>query len=106
MADPTTELAKEFLEFNDYLVRKETKFQKNKKLQGTPSDIDIIATRPTGKKLGELELRENIIGEAKNWIIDTKDDLDDVYSDKFRFIDSYPEESWRQLRKWVWSKKV
>jgi len=105
MADPTTELAKEFLEFNDYIVRKETKFQKNKKLQGTPSDIDIIATRPTSKKIGELELRENIIGEVKNWIIDTKDILDDVYNDKFKFIDNYPEESWKQLRKWIWSKK-
>jgi len=65
MADPTTELAKEFLEFNDYLVRKETKFQKNKKLQGTPSDIDIIATRPNIKKIGELELRENIIEKQR-----------------------------------------
>ena len=95
MADPTTELAKEFLEFNDYLVRKETKFQKNKNLQGTPSDIDIIATRPTRKQLGEFELRENIVGEAKNWTIDAKEILDEVYSDKFRFIDNYPEKSWR-----------
>jgi hypothetical protein len=105
LADPTTELAKEFLEFNDYLVRKETKFQKNKKLQGTPSDIDIIATRPTSKKIGELELSGNIIGEVKNWTIDTEDLLDDVYDDKFRFIDTYPEESWKQLRKWLWSEK-
>jgi hypothetical protein len=105
MADPTTELAKEFLEFNDYLVRKETKFQKNKKLQGTPSDIDIIATRPNIKKIGELELRENIIGEAKNWTIDSKETLDEIYNDKFRFMDNYPEESWKQLRRWIWSKK-
>lgn len=48
MADPTTELAKELLEFHDYLVRKETKFYKSRKLKGTASDIDIIAISPKG----------------------------------------------------------
>ena len=105
MADPMTELAKEFLEFNDYSVRKETKFQKTKKLEGTPGDIDIIATRPNIKKIGEFELRENIIGEAKNWTIDSNERLDEVYNSKFRFMDRYQEQSWKQLKRWIWSKK-
>ena len=60
MADPTTELAREFLEFNNYLVRKETKFYRNKGQTGTASDIDIIATSPRGMKKGSLRLGRNI----------------------------------------------
>lgn len=105
MADPATELAKEFLEFNDYSVRKETKFQKNRKLVGTPSDIDIIATRPRGIRFNGLELRENIIGEVKNWSILKEEQLEKIYRDKFKFIDDYPDQSWKQLRRWVKSKR-
>ena len=43
MSDPTTELAREFLEFKNYIVKKETKFYKNRKIKGTLGDIDIIA---------------------------------------------------------------
>jgi len=105
MADPTTELAREFLEFNDYLVRKETKFQRKKKLEGTPSDIDIIAISPRGIKVDELELKENIIAEVKNWQVTTKETLDDIYEDKFRFMDVQPEISWKQLKKCIPSKR-
>lgn len=105
MADPTTELVKEFLEFNNYCVRKETKFQNNKKLQGTASDIDIIATRPTSKRIREIEFGENIIGEVKNYNLDKKDELDSIYKDKFQFLDKCPNESWKQLKKWIWTKK-
>lgn len=104
MADPTTELAKEFLEFNNYSVRKETKFYKNKKLTGTPSDIDIIATSPRGIKIGNIELKENVIAEVKNWEITKKKQLDKVYKDKFKYIDK-PEISWKQLRKYISSKR-
>jgi hypothetical protein len=105
MADPTTELAKEFLEMNDYLVRKETKFQKSKKLQGTPSDIDIVAISPKGIQKDGLQLSENIIGEVKNWRIEDKDTLDDIYEDKFKFIDAQPKAAWKQLRKLIPSKR-
>lgn len=105
MADPTTELAKEFLEFNNYAVRKETKFQRSKKLMGTPSDIDIIATSPKRTKIGNLDLEENIVAEVKNWEVTTKEKLDEIYEDKFKFMDTYPRVSWRQLRKYIRSKK-
>lgn len=87
MADPTTELAKEFLEFHDYLVRKETKFFQSRKLKGTASDIDIIAIRPRKTKIGDLELEANIIAEVKNWQIMKEDTLDGIYEKKFEFID-------------------
>lgn len=103
MADPTTELAKEFLEFNDYLVRKETKFYKNKELKGTPSDIDIIATRPE-RKSSELGLKANVVAEVKNWEITTKKQLVAIYKDKFKYIDDF-EISWKQLRKYISSKR-
>lgn len=103
MADPTTELAKEFLELNDYLVRTETKFYKNKELKGTASDIDIIATRPKGMKIGELELKENIIAEVKNWQIMKRKTLDKIYKNKFKHIDNRAV-SWKQLRKYISSK--
>lgn len=101
MADPTTELAKEFLEFHDYLVRKETKFLRSKKLKGTPSDIDIIAISPRETKIGELELKENIIAEVKNWQIMKEETLDDIYENKFQFIDDEPRISWKQLKKYI-----
>ncbi len=101
MADPTTELAREFLEFNNYLVRKETKFQRTKKLEGTPSDIDIIAISPKGIKVDELELKENTIAEVKNWQVTAKETLDDIYRDKFKFIDIQPKISWKQLKKYL-----
>jgi len=69
MADPTTELAREFLEFNNYLVRKETKFYKNKDLKGTASDIDITTTRAINAR--ELGLKKDIVAEAKNWKLRT-----------------------------------
>jgi len=100
MADPTTELAKEFLEFNNYSVRKETKFYKKSELKGTPSDIDIIATSPKGIKIGELELKENIIAEVKNWKIMKKKTLDRIYKHKFKHIDK-PEISRKQLKKYI-----
>ncbi len=103
MADPTTELAKEFLEFNNYLVRKETKFYKNKQMKGTASDIDIIATNPRGIKIGDLELKANIIAEVKSWAILKRKTLDRIYKDKFKHIDN-PAISWRQLRKYIPSK--
>ena len=48
MAEITTELAKEFLEVNDYSVRKDTKVHKKTRQRSgepyqTPGDIDIIA---------------------------------------------------------------
>lgn len=103
MADPTTELAREFLEFNHYLVRKETKFYRNKELRGTPSDIDIVATSPRGVKIGGIELRRNIVAEVKNWQIMRNEALDNIYENKFRHIDD-PEISWPQLRKYISSK--
>lgn len=103
MADPTTELASEFLEVNNYLVRKETKFYKNKERKGTASDIDIIATAPQGVKLGNLELKKNVIAEAKNWGVMKTKTLDRIYKRKFRFIDK-DKISWPQLRKYISTK--
>jgi len=105
VADPTTELTKEFLEINNYLVRKETKFQKNKKLQGTPSDIDIIAVSPKGIQDKDFQLGKCIVGEVKNWPILKKSTLDKVYKDKFHFIDAQPRLSWKQLKKLVPTRK-
>ena len=105
MADPTTELAKEFLEFHDYSVRKETKFYKSKDRKGTPSDIDIIATSPRETEFEELTLKENIIAEVKNWQITKKERLDDVYEDKFAFIDNEPRIAWKQLKRYVSSRR-
>ena len=105
LADPTTELTKEFLETNNYTVRKETKFQKNKKLQGTPSDIDILAISPKGIQTPDLQLGECIVGEVKNWSITKRTKLDEVYKDKFHFIDSQPKLAWQQLRDLVPTKK-
>lgn len=101
MADPTTELAKEFLEFHNYLVRKETKFHRTKELKGTQSDIDIIAISPKGIVHNDLELKENIIAEVKNWSITKKQTLDEIYKDKFKFIDDRPKESRKQLRNYL-----
>jgi hypothetical protein len=98
MADPTTELAREFLEFNNYLVRKEVKFYHNKKLIGTPSDIDIIATSPKGISVDGLELKENVVAEVKSWQAMHKSTIDEIYKDKFRYIDN-PRISRKQLRK-------
>jgi len=103
MADPTTELASEFLELNNYLVRTETKFYKNKEEKGTASDIDIIATAPQGVKLDNIELNENIIAEAKNWEVVSKKTLDQIYKRKFRYVDK-DEISWPQLRKYISTK--
>ena len=64
MADPTTELAKEFLEFNNYLVRKETKFYRNKELKGTASDIDIM--RVHRSNMMTKETREEV-KEQETW---------------------------------------
>jgi len=100
MADPTTELAREFLEFNHYLVRTETKFYRNKKLKGTPSDIDIIATRSKRTRIDELELKRNIIGEVKNWQIMKEGTVDRIYRNKFRHVDD-PKISWQQLRNYI-----
>lgn len=95
-----TELAREFLELNNYLVRKETKIYRNKELKGTPSDIDIIATRSKGSELDGIELKRNIIAEVKSWEIVKKETLDKIYKKKFKHIDD-PEISWQQLRKYV-----
>ncbi len=99
MADPTTELAKEFLEMNHYSVRKETKFHQNKKAQGTPSDIDIIAISPKG--IPELKLGECIVGEVKNWSIMKRETFDEIYDDKFRFMESQPQYAWQQLKDFI-----
>ena len=101
MADPTTELAKEFLEMNNYLVRKETKFYKNKELKCTASDIDIIATRPKGIRIGDLKLQKNIIGEVKSGEVTKRRQFDEIYEDKFKFIDDEPEISWEQLKEHI-----
>jgi hypothetical protein len=87
LAEPVTELAKEFLELLNYSVRKDTKFYKNAALSGTASDVDIIAIHPTGVKLNGIELGRNIVGEAKNYEIWDKEDIDDIYSEKFRYAD-------------------
>jgi len=105
MADPTTELAKEFLEFHNYLVRKETKFFQNRELKGTPSDIDIIAVRPMGPSLGDLEVENNIIAEVKNWQITKEETLVDIYDAKFKFIDENPRTAWKQLKKYLPNRK-
>jgi len=105
LADPTTELAKEFLEFHNYLVRKETKFYKSKDMKGTPSDIDIIAISPRETKIGDLMLKENIIAEVKNWQIRKEETLDDIYEDKFKFIDDEHQASWKQLKKYLPSRR-
>lgn len=102
MADPTTELASEFLEFNGYLVRKETKFYKNRKLRGTASDIDIIATRSSDSR--ELGLKKDIVAEAKNWEISKRKTLDRVHKNKFKYINDY-EISWKQLKKYISTKR-
>jgi hypothetical protein len=104
MADPTTELAKEFLEFHNYLVRKETKFYKSKKPKGPPSDIDIIAISPKRLRKGNFELKENIIAEVKNWQITKKETVDEIYKDKFKYIDKF-EVSWKQLKNYISSKR-
>lgn len=105
LADPTTELAKEFLEFHDYLVRKETKFYKSKDMKGTPSDIDIIAISPRETKIGDLMLKENVIAEVKNWQIKKEETLDDIYENKFKFIDDERQASWKQLKKYLPSRR-
>ena len=105
MADPTTELAREFLEFNDYLVRKETKFIKTKNQKGTPSDIDIIAFSPRATDFGEMLLSENIIAEVKNSQITKEERLDDIYEDKFQFIDDEPRIAWKQLKRYLPSRQ-
>ncbi len=104
MSDPTTELAREFLEFNNYIVKKETKFHKNKKLKGTAGDIDIIAVSPRGVDLGELRLKKNIVAEVKNWEVLDKENFDGIYDDKFKFIDNY-NISWKQIKKYITSKR-
>lgn len=108
LADPTTELAKEFLEMNNYLVRKETRFQrltKGNKLYGTPSDIDIIATSPKGIQEKDFQLKENVIGEVKNWSILKEKTLDRIYTSKFSFFDNKPRLAWQQLKKFISTKK-
>lgn len=102
MADPTTKLAREFLEFHGYLVRKETKFYKNKELRGTASDIDIIATRSSHAK--ELGLKKDIVAEAKNWEILKKKTLDRIYKNQFKYINDYAI-SWKQLEKYISTKR-
>jgi hypothetical protein len=107
MADPTTELAKEFLEINGYIVRKETKFYKkikNKRPFGTASDIDIIATRSRPIKIGDIKLKENIVAEAKNWEVDSKGTIDDIYNDKFKRVENF-KVSWVQLKNFISSKR-
>ena len=101
MADPTTELTKEFLEINNYLVRKETKFQnkvKNNDLFGTCSDIDILAISQFGIQTANFQLSKVIIGEVKNYSIMGNKEVDSIYDTKFYFFDSEPKFAWAQLR--------
>lgn len=104
MADPTTELAKEFLEVYGYSIRKVTKFTKNRKLKGTPGDIDIIAVSPKNVKFREFELKKEIVAEVKNWEVMIKDTFDGIYDNKFKYINDY-DISWQQLRYYIKSKK-
>jgi len=106
MADPTTELAKEFLEFQGYIVKKESKFIKNKELKGTAGDIDIIAISSKGVDLGEFKLKREIVAEVKSWKVMTKEQFNEIYDDKFKYINNY-KISWRQeqLKKYFSSKK-
>ncbi|MBI4452479.1 hypothetical protein HY637_03555 [Candidatus Woesearchaeota archaeon] len=104
MADPATELAREFLEFNKYIVIKQTKFHKNKKLKGTPGDIDIIAISPKKCKLEGFTLKGIVVAEVKNWNVKTKAHFNDIYSDKFKFINN-DKIGWKQLKKYISSKK-
>lgn len=89
MADPTTELAKEFLEVYGYCIRKVTKFVKNKKLKGTPSDIDIIAVKSKKTNFIKLVLDKQIIAEVKNWPVYDKQTFDHIYDDKFKYINNH-----------------
>lgn len=101
MADPTTELTKEFLEINNYLVRKETKFQnkvKDADLFGTCSDIDILAISQLGIQRADFQLSKIIIGEVKNYSITSNKKVDSIYDKKFHFFDSRPKFAWAQLR--------
>ena len=67
MEEPMTQLVKEFLEVNDYLVRVNTKIDKG---QRTMSDIDILAHRiKTKRKIQYIPLNDSIIGEVKNYRI-------------------------------------
>lgn len=100
MADPTTQLAKEFLEFRNYSVRLLTKFYKNKRDKGTPGDIDIIATSPKGTRIGNLHLKPNIVAEVKNYEILRESTLKWIYDEKFAPIDD-PQISARQLRNYI-----
>lgn len=103
MADPMTELAKEFLEIHNYIVRKETKFykkMKNGKPFQTASDIDIIAIRPKPTKINDIKFGKNIIGECKNAEIVSREKLREIYNGKFRHIEN-PRISSAQLKKYL-----
>lgn len=99
MADPTTELAREFLEFNNYAVRKETKFFKNRQNVGTASDIDIIAVSPKDSVVDGIKLSRNIVAEVKNWEVWDKDAVDRIYRGKFKHVND-PKISGKQLRRY------
>lgn len=67
MADPVTELAKVFLECEGYVVRKETKFHRNRVAEGTASDIDIVAIGQKGIAVDGVKLKESMVAEVKSW---------------------------------------
>jgi len=100
MSDPTTELSREFLEFNNYIVKKETKFYKNPELKGTPGDIDILAVSSSDTKFREFKLNKNIVAEVKNWPVMTKKSFKEIYDDKFKFINN-EKIGWKQLKHYI-----
>lgn len=95
-----TELAREFLYLNKYHVSTDVKFYKNKEHKGTKGDIDIIARRVNDLKLDDFILGKNLVAEVKSQIIKSKKNFDDIYSDKFAYIDDL-EIGWTQLKNYV-----
>lgn len=100
MTDPMTDLASEFLYLNKYHVSTEVKFYKNKEQKGTKGDIDIIARRVKNLKLDDLTLGKNLVAEVKSQIIKRKTAFDNIYSDKFAYIDDL-DIGWSQLKDYV-----
>jgi hypothetical protein len=107
MAEPMTELAKEFLEMNNFIVRKETKFFKEgmyyNETHGTAGDIDIIAVRKDNLKFENEVIKNQIVAEVKSFDLSNMTQLKEVYEDKFKFIEN--SSNWNQLTHFFSSKK-
>lgn len=91
MPDAMTQLAKEFLELNHYIVSTNIKIPKSK--NQTESDVDIIASSNKGSKTlaDEFDLKyKTIIGEVKNYSISSGKTLTEVYYSKFKHVEENP----------------